>query len=311
MEFCVSGSMQFGPSLLWNNGAQPGTIFHYTRTDALESILDNGCLWLSRYDYLNDTSEVSYGAKRLCEAATAFGGVHTDLLSGSIAALTEHLRNVFILSTSIHGDSLSLWNGYSGDEGPVCIEFTPGVFLTASSVAHTSVPIGAENDSFRPIFYSDLFDTRAGFVLYDPAEQRHYAQRAIEQCLVHLAESDPTLRRAAPLLVRDVLLTILLLFKEPSFYHENEYRLCLIGREAAPDLPLVVKNRHCAWSDGGALPYIELPLSFERGQIRSVMSGPRFSNWESKSMQLREKIDKVGGNSSSVEFLKSAIPIRF
>ena len=311
MAFSVSGSMQYGPALLWNNGAQPESIFHYTRTNALESILDNRCLWLSRYDHLNDSAEVSYGADRLRVAATSFGGAHAELLSESIAALTEHLRNIFILSTSIHGDSLSLWNGYSGGDDPVCIEFPPGAFLSALGAAHTSVPVGTDTDSFRPLFFSELFQTRTGRVLYDPAEQEHYARKAIEQCLVYLAEPDPPLLRAAPLFVRDVLLTILLLFKEPSFYHENEYRFCLIGREEEPDLPLLVKNRSCEWSDDGTLPYIELPLHFDRGLVRSVMSGPRFSNWASKSQQLREKIDNTGADSSAVAFLESVISLRF
>lgn len=311
MAFKVSGPMQVGPALLWNNGAQPETIFHYTRAIALESVFDNRCLWLSRFDHLNDVAEVSYGADRLIEAADEFGGAQAELLSGSIAALADHLHSVFILSTSINGDSLPLWNGYADGDDPVCIELLTGELLRACSTAHAWVPIERDADSFRVLYFSDLFTQRAGRVLYDPAEQKVYAKKAIEQCLVYLREPDPTLRGAAPLLARDVFLTILLFFKDQCFFHENEYRICLVGREGEPDLQHLLKARACAWSDNGTVPYIELPIRLDEGPVRSVMSGPRLGDWSAQSQRLKDKLDQGGGDSSVVEFPESSIGLRF
>lgn len=258
----------------------------------------------------------AYAAHALAVAlhAAVVGMVGAVAESGNLVGIDHPVAfgSVFILSTSIHGDSLSLWNGYSAGDDPVCIEFSSGGILSVSRTAHTLVPVGPDKDSLRPFFFSNLFEARVGRVLYDPTEQERYARKAIEQCIVYLAEPDPTLLKVAPLLVRDILLAILLFFKEPSFYHENEYRVCLIGRAEAQDLSLVVKNRVCAWSDDGSLPYIELPLRFDsKGLIRSVMSGPRLSNWASVSQCLREKIDQAGGDITAIAFPKSAIPLRF
>jgi len=116
-----------------NDGVQ--SLFHFSDLNALKSIIENKALWLTRYDFLNDTEEIRHisnvitiemesikGSDKFKEFLNSclntleayFDGQHDgDML----AAIKDCTANIYVLSTSIKSDNLSLWHYYSGGTG--------------------------------------------------------------------------------------------------------------------------------------------------------------------------------------------------
>ncbi|MEO2259648.1 DUF2971 domain-containing protein [Paenibacillus amylolyticus] len=93
-------------------------IYHYTSAEALKSIMLNQTFWITKSDYLNDTSE----QVMIMDPLKAFfkeKKVDKDVQGYIINQLSEYLNNYnhYILSFSKTDDSLPLWNYYSENEG--------------------------------------------------------------------------------------------------------------------------------------------------------------------------------------------------
>ncbi len=251
-EFVVQGGVcQAGNGLLWTNGSQPSALFHYTSIGAFQSIIDTNCLWLSRSDHMNDEIELVYGAEVLLTLLAKRKGRHIQELQGLVEAMRDKFLPVFVFSSALGENSLAHWNGFSNDDG-VCIEF----FLSqlSSLVHHASHSVKVSHDSYRSVFYQDIFQQRVGRVIYDQKIQEYYVNKAIDTSISYLDEESLPIG-VRWLSVREFFITLMLFFKSPEFYAETEYRLCLIGQEDHPDYNEVVKSRKTDWTD--SLPYIE------------------------------------------------------
>jgi len=117
-------------------------LFHFSDLGALKSIIENGELWLTRHDFLNDTEEIKYIREIIKtskdsitdETLKIFVDRCLNLLNlyfGDVSKITETsdddkmilteinkcISNVYILSTSKQEDNLSLWHYYSAGTG--------------------------------------------------------------------------------------------------------------------------------------------------------------------------------------------------
>ncbi|MBS0277537.1 MAG: hypothetical protein JSR81_07940 [Proteobacteria bacterium] len=104
------------------------TIFHYTSSAALISIVRNNELWLSDATFLNDRVEIAHGreiARARIEAATSWDG-HPEVRAMMKAALdifeTKPDPVVYVACFSWEGDDLAQWRGYGRGDAPIAIE---------------------------------------------------------------------------------------------------------------------------------------------------------------------------------------------
>lgn len=109
--------------------APPPTVFHYTSTAGLISIVSNNELWLSEATFLNDRREIEHGRRLAC------GRLEAQIakeVSPEVRAMLERARSrfadwsdpeVYVACFSFEGDDLTQWRAYGGIDGPVAIEF--------------------------------------------------------------------------------------------------------------------------------------------------------------------------------------------
>lgn len=113
----------------------PPTIFHYTSTAALISIVEHDELWLSDATFLNDRAEIEHGrqvARTCLEAATKWeGDAEAKELMRYALALFDATPNpaVYIACFSFQADDLPQWRGYSQGSVPVAIEIEHGPLM--------------------------------------------------------------------------------------------------------------------------------------------------------------------------------------
>ena len=148
-------------------------LYHFTDLEALKSIVEKNTLWLTRYDFLNDTKEIKYVTEIfknnievfLDKGFKAFIGECLELLDayfddrpdGAIlSAIKNCISNVYVLSTSTKEDNLSLWHYYSGGTG-CSIRINTEELLNNIECRNTSV-INKEAQVFkREIEYTNDF----------------------------------------------------------------------------------------------------------------------------------------------------------
>ncbi|WP_226003059.1 DUF2971 domain-containing protein [Paenibacillus sp. BJ-4] len=94
-------------------------IFHYTGAEALKSIILNQSFWITKSDYLNDSTEQSVIKQLLQTFFKEQAKMSKEVQKYISEQLDKYLNdyNHYILSFSQSDDSLPLWNYYSQNEG--------------------------------------------------------------------------------------------------------------------------------------------------------------------------------------------------
>lgn len=105
----------------------PPTIYHYTTQQGLLGILESKCLWASRIQHLNDSTEFLLGLERVIEHLR-HGRVNDATDQERVEELVEYAQDlggssVCVASFSEDGDQLSQWRAYGGVAGGVAIGF--------------------------------------------------------------------------------------------------------------------------------------------------------------------------------------------
>ena len=105
-------------------------LYHYTSPDGLLGIVENGEMWFGNIMDLNDITEIDYAFKKVIIPVL---NESKDLSNDSKKALMKRLdyvqkrfllmphndrtvfyhTNIFVLSTSMNGNSHNLWNNYT------------------------------------------------------------------------------------------------------------------------------------------------------------------------------------------------------
>jgi len=105
----------------------PDIVYHYTLIESFKKILATGKIRATRYDQMNDMSEVQLGVEALLRAVesyktdSSFDDYKKFLLSG-IEGYKEDTLEVYVLSLSDAPDSLDQWRAYT-PKGGVAIGF--------------------------------------------------------------------------------------------------------------------------------------------------------------------------------------------
>ncbi len=197
---------------------RPSRLYHYTTIDGLFGIVSSNHLWLTDYQYLNDSSELRFS---LDIAGSSLERFDTQRYSPGAATLLsewkEHLAltvpscRLYVTSFSEDGDNLSLWRAYSPAGG-------------------VSLGFGTDLLSLMPL--RDSFLNR---IAYSPEDQQllidiviHLHLLSVEWDLeknaVHLGDGHELTKG----FFSHILLRHLAFLKNPCFVDEREVRIAYL-----------------------------------------------------------------------------------
>lgn len=270
-----------------------GVVYHYTTMNTLMSIVENQCLWLSKSDFLNDSSEIQY-VLRLVDSVGL--DLHQNSMSDMDSGNAMNARNflleqleyesakIYILSLTETNDLISLWYNYAQQEG--C-----NIGLDMKSLDESLHDMVDGNNTFA----------MHGSVVYRRSEQEQMVRREFDKFIQQLGRlPEPVQTDYQHRIWQDFRMrffTYGVFFKDECFEPENEYRVAIVTYN---DNSVLFRN-----SRGAIIPYIKLPLA---KPFRSVMIGPRNKQDIVESgLQYYLRVQGL----SNVETQVSSIPLRF
>lgn len=106
----------------------PFRLYHYTSQEGFLGIIESDCVWATKMQYLNDTTELSLALKLTKEAIVKYASKYSGIDLSRIEQLKGALNNISkinlcIASFSEKPDLLSQWRAYSGGSGGYSIGF--------------------------------------------------------------------------------------------------------------------------------------------------------------------------------------------
>lgn len=233
-------------------------LYHYTKSNGINGIMNNKCFWATKNDFLNDPNEFSYVNKILREVCAHY--------IEDTKKLDMFLRDVddngsgaeyFVLSFSCCRDSITMWAEFGNANG-YNIGFDSNRIIKRISEAN-------------PVEYH-------GMVIYDSARQKQKIEGFMKVILSEYPDFNEAIDqgfidRSNPRYIeicnvfRNKLVVYSMFFKDEAFSQEQEYRF-VFGRK--PNTKVHFRVR-----DGYIIPYIEVPLSTERLPVNEIVVAPK------------------------------------
>lgn len=289
-------------------------LYHFTDLDAMKSIIENGCLWLTRFDFLNDTEEIKYIVRVIRDSLVkskkeikllafikqclriidfCFSNESDDSISDEdkkIASLIkDSLSNIYVLSTSKKDDNLSLWHYYT--KGTGCSIKISSKDLKTHFAGYNS-PVG--NNS-TPIFMNKI----------------KYTDNVLEltslKTLQTIFKTGSYLSTEHKLFIASVHIICEGIFiKNPNMAQEEEFRVAVISPAYRKDNQVATKFRV---SKNTFIPYIELNIN-PRASIQEIRIAP-LNKTDIAKKGLEEFLRNKGFNNAAEMVKVSAIKLRY
>ncbi len=243
--------------------AEKGSIlYHYTKSNGINGIINHNCFWATKSDFLNDPNEFSHIqgiVDEVCRENIIDQALRDMFLQDSFYAETEKKREYFVLSFSKCRDSITMWSEFGNKTG--------------YNIGFRSNEIIARIEEAAEIAYH-------GLVVYNAKKQRQLIRRNIcnylpnlfHMPLVDLLElgrqnpQDDNYIKACRKFQKTTEVYAMF-FKHEGFAEEQEYRFVFKKRKDT-----IV---HFRAKDGFMLPYIEIPLSEKYLPIEEIMVAPQ------------------------------------
>ncbi len=243
--------------------AEKGSIlYHYTKSNGINGIINNNCFWATKSDFLNDPNEFSHiqgTIGQVCQETIKNAGLIEMFLKDSIYAQKEKNREYFVLSFSNCRDSITMWSEFANKTG--------------YNIGFRSDAIIARIEEAAEIAYH-------GLVVYNARQQMQLIRKNLCGYLPNLLHmplndilergsqdrQDSAYQKACRKFQRTVEVYAMF-FKHEGFAEEQEYRFIFKKQ----------KNTivHFRAKDGFMLPYIEIPLTEENLPIEEIMVAPQ------------------------------------
>jgi hypothetical protein len=274
----------------------PLIAYHYTDLGGLKGILDSQEMWLTDYEYLNDSSELNHGLamvkQKLREAVAnpKYENV-ADSFTTWIAGLDHHQHRICVTSYSYDGDSLSQWRAY----GSVAIGFKVNQALGAWSGECT-----------------------ISSVIYNRAHQERYLDffiNHVSQAYELDKKSDSDSERLKELYSGGAHTAINLAasFKNEGFSDEREVRVAYVENPEYFKIGMTPATTRFRVSGDAIIPYVttgdlSARLSNKELPIVSIVVGPTISPTGEKSIRAYLKhlgLDNVSVTRSSIPYRES------
>lgn len=260
---------------------KPPIVYHYTDPAGFLGILESRSLWLSDYSYLNDPSEIRYGVSLAQDRLHRLGeGDHCGLLQEWAKSIAVDDTRVYLACFSREGESISHWREY-GDIA-VGFEYSTGMFgYTNTTTEH--------------------------YVVYDRKRQEEIIDLVGNTVRASYDQDWPVRPPEGWEWLTTVLMSVLVLFKDPAYRDEREFRIAHVDH---PSLRSAESVRFRA-AAGRIIPYMTTrQISHAEQPVILPIADVWLSGRASEALQrgVREALAHHGYSGVSVE--KSQIPIR-
>ena len=243
--------------------AEKGSIlYHYTKSNGINGIINHNCFWATKSDFLNDPNEFSYIRgiiDEVCRENIKNQTLRDMFLNDSIYAGREKNREYFVLSFSKCRDSITMWSEFGNKTG--------------YNIGFCSDDIIERIEEAAEIAYH-------GLVVYDSKQQKQLIRRIICNSLPNLLRLPlETILEAGKQDRKDnnyleacrkfqkTAEVYAMFFKHEGFAQEQEYRFIFKKQK---DTAVYFRPK-----DGFMLPYIEIPLSDRNLPIEEIMVAPQ------------------------------------
>lgn len=251
----------------------PEFVYHYTNASGVHGILTSKSLWATRFEFLNDRSEYSYGQlllRDLLQERRDEAGVELSRVWKSGYEDFPKRFPHYIASTCRDGDSVGQWRGYAS--------LHDGYAIALSLKRLMKKP----NLIVCPILYSR-------------ADQIAVLNEILDVATKEYEVSEESQRATSVSIALSVFSGALRSLKDFSFRSEEEWRL-VADNETSTERFRVV--------GGQIVPYVEIPLV--PGDIDHIIQGPgnfRLAN--------RDAIERLASSCGfdGVTVRTSAVPI--
>lgn len=243
--------------------AEKGSIlYHYTKSNGINGIINHNCFWATKSDFLNDPNEFSHIQRilaQVCQETIRDTALREMFLHDSIYAGTEKKREYFVLSFSNCRDSITMWSEFGNKTG--------------YNIGFSSNRIIARIEEAAEIAYH-------GLVVYQTKQQMQLIRKNLCSYLpnllrlplegiLKLGSQNPqdALYQKACRKFRRTAEVYAMFFKHEGFAEEQEYRF-VFKRQKDTMVQFRAK-------DGFMLPYIEIPLSGQNLPIEEIIVAPQ------------------------------------
>lgn len=243
--------------------AEKGSIlYHYTKSNGINGIINHNCFWATKSDFLNDPNEFSHIRgiiDAVCEENIKNTALKEMFLNDSIYAERDRKREYFVLSFSKCRDSITMWSEFGNKTG--------------YNIGFRSEEIIERIEEAAEIAYH-------GLVVYNTKKQRqlirrnlcNYLPNLLRMPLNDILEAGVRDRQDSSYLkacrkFQKMAEVYAMFFKQEGFSEEQEYRF-IFKKQKDTTVYFRVK-------DGFMLPYIEIPLSSRNLPIEEIMIAPQ------------------------------------
>jgi hypothetical protein len=250
----------------------PETLYHYCSAESFLRIIETQSIHLSSVLGFNDYLETKWIEPLIRDAIQSKAGAQNAAFLDTVMHHYHDNQTIpFMTCFSSDGDTLSQWRAYAADGYGFAIGMNPRYFPLRKQAPWVS------EEEEHAIGISE--------VVYDRAAQSAYIAQAIDSHLAcfnadglhslshHAAE-------CATVLLRDSLI-----FKNPKFNEELEWRIIyvptIIAEEGA-EIQIGLEQRPISDlrfrdSEDALIPYFELSFSEQRGEkaINEIVLGPK------------------------------------
>ena len=243
--------------------AEKGSIlYHYTKSNGINGIINHNCFWATKSDFLNDPNEFSHIQgiiDDVCQEQIKDPVLKEMFLADSIYSDQEKGREYFVLSFSKCRDSITMWSEFGSKTG--------------YNFGFRSDEIIARIEEAAEIAYH-------GLVVYNTKKQHqlirrnlcNYLPNLLRMPLQDILENGRNNRQERTYVkacrkFQKMAEVYAMFFKHEGFAEEQEYRFIFKKRK---DTTVYFRPK-----DGFMLPYIEIPLSDRNLPIEEIMVAPQ------------------------------------
>ncbi|WP_273326877.1 DUF2971 domain-containing protein [Vallitalea guaymasensis] len=211
-----------------------GSLYHYTRKEAVISILDSQILIITNLANMNDPSEWMYGLTLIIQElqSTEYDKKTVNLLNKKIEKCKKEIETVYVFSCSKKKDNKFLWDNYAKDDG-YALEFRSIILNDKLN----DILIEEENNYILPC--SVFVDS--GKVIYDSKKQKEivkYLLCTIDEYIKNETSSEQSLINSKFLVAE--IFEICALFKKEKYKDEDEYRMIFYNYKSLKEDKLIV-----------------------------------------------------------------------
>ncbi|MEW6520039.1 MAG: DUF2971 domain-containing protein [Thermodesulfobacteriota bacterium] len=270
--------------------------YHYTDVNGLISILENKEFWLSGIDFLNDDSE---GKVVFDKIFNSVEDQATQCKLGHLFNLCINQNRMFATSFSENGDQLSQWRGYCPADGGYSIAFNfekieeLEICKPSSQTKLKVFKSGQDllkNGSGQLVFDSCTYSHEKDFeeqvqvvsdfvkdAVQDISQEKFEKMKRFNYHFLSILDLIGDQEKSGKIL--DFIFRvshIVALYKNSSFYEENEYRLLYVDKPR-PSKPFIRGKKSYP------LPYIK--AKFDKNAVEEIIIGPtKFKNFAWKGV---------------------------